>query len=41
MNIKEALEVLKTKEDYIVPNCTFDVALDVAIKFIEKTIDNN
>lgn len=41
MTIYEALKILKTKEDYIVPNSEFDEALEVAINFIEKTIDNN
>ena len=41
MTINRALEILKTKEDYIVPNSDFDEALEVAINFIKKTIENN
>lgn len=41
MTINRALEILKTKENYIVPNSDFDEALKVAINFIEKTIENN
>lgn len=41
MTIDKALEILKHKEDYIVPNSDFDEALEVAINFIENIIDDN
>lgn len=41
MTIYEALGILKSKEDYIVPNCTFDIALEIIIQFVQNSIDKN
>ena len=39
MNIYQAVEILKEKENYIVPKSEFDEAIEVSIKFIENVID--
>lgn len=36
MNIKRALDILKNKNDYIVPNSDFDEAIKVAIELMEE-----
>ena len=39
MEINKALEILKNKSDYIVPNSDMDEAIEVAIKVMEASIE--
>lgn len=39
MDIKQALKIIKNKEDYIVPNSDFNEALDVIIDFLENLLE--
>ena len=38
MTIERALEILKNKNDYIVPNSDMDEAIQTAIDFIENKL---
>ena len=38
MKIEKALEILKNKNDYIVPNSDMDEAIQIAIEILENKI---
>lgn len=38
MKIEEALEILKNKNEYIVPNSDMDEAIQIAIEVLENKI---
>lgn len=39
MDIKQALKIIKNKEDYIVPNSDFNEALNVIIDFLDNLVE--